>query len=224
MKDKYTHITIVLDKSGSMEIMSKNVIEGFNTLIDEQIEVDGEATLTLINFDTGYMVINDFVALKNVIKLNDKNFQPSGSTALLDAMGKSMNNIREKIELMKENDKPSKAIFVFITDGEENASKEYTRDRVFEMISDLKQEKEEGKIAWDFVFIGANQDAIKAGREYGIRDTASLTYTASGEGATLAFSSLSNGISKYRCSNNNYAFSEEDKNIQTIIQDKNNLI
>lgn len=221
MKENYTHMAIVIDKSGSMGNMRNDVIGGFNNLIAEQQKVKGDATISLIHFSTDYNVISDFAPLDKSEKLSRSNFIPEGGTALLDAMGKTLEEVKSKIHKMKENEKPSKVIFVFITDGEENSSKEYTKDRVFEMIADLKSEDRDDKIKWDFVFIGANQDAIQAGGSFGIRANASLTYDASSAGATMAFMSLSKGISSYRSvSDSEYAFSEDDAKKQKDLIDK----
>lgn len=223
MKKDYTHISVVLDRSSSMASMAKDVIGGFNTLVEDQIKVEGEATMTVAKFDTEYEVISDFMTLSSVARLNQGNFQPRGNTALLDAMGKTMNDVRERINQMADDEKPSKALFVFMTDGEENASREYNRDRVFEMIEDLKNESKdnENAIQWDFVFIGANQDAIQAGGSYGIRSDASLTYAATGDGATRAFASLSRSMENYRtvkCST--MSFCEEDRKDQEELDKK----
>jgi len=221
MKDKYTHISVCLDRSGSMADMAKEVMGGFNHLVEEQLKVAGEATMTLVRFDNEYEVINDFVTLKDVDLLTDKNFIPRGMTALLDAMGKTMDAVREKINGMPDKDKPQKAIFVFITDGRENSSREYTRARIFEMIYDLQKEKGEDKVQWDFVFIGANQDAIAEGGSIGIRAQASLTYDATGAGCTSAFSSLSRGLFSYRTdAKAAYAFEDADRAEQEALKAK----
>lgn len=216
MKDKYTHISVVIDRSGSMQSMAKDVIGGFNNLVDEQIKVDGEATMTVVRFDTEYETISDFSPISGVIRLDSTNFQPRGGTALLDAMGKTMNDVRARINEMTDDEKPFKAIFVFITDGEENQSREYNKERVFEMISDLRNENGENKTAWDFVFIGANQDAIQSGGSLGIRAGASLTYAANGDGARSAFQSLSSNLTTYRCAckSKEYSFSDSDRKEQ----------
>ena len=219
MKEKYTHVAVVLDRSGSMSSMAKEVIGGVNNLLDEQKKVDGTASLTLVQFDDIYEVVHDFVNIKDIPAFD--NFTPRGWTALLDAMGKTMNSVREKIEAMADADKPSKALFVFITDGQENRSTEYNRARVFEMIEDLKTVKE-GQTAYDFVFIGANQDAIAEGGGYGIRANSSLTFDASGAGATQAFRSLSKGMTSYRsaAAATCYSFSEDDRKEQEELKTK----
>lgn len=129
-----------------------------------------------------------------------------------------MNDVRSHIKEMKDDDKPSKVIFVFITDGQENASREYSRDIVFEMITDLKDA--DNGIKYEFVFIGANQDAIQAGSSLGIRRDASLTWDASGEGAKAAFSALSRGMTEYRTVSDSYAFTDEEREEQDELMKK----
>jgi len=211
MKKGYTHIAIVLDRSGSMASMTKDVIGGFNTLIKDQQTVEGEATLSMAQFDDIYEVLHDFAPIKDVSELTSKTFVPRGSTALLDAMGRTMEEVREKILNMKDKDQPSKVIFVFITDGEENASSKYDRPKIFQMIKDLKSDEREDEVNWEFVFIGANQDAIQAGSSIGIQRAASLSFAASGAGADLAFKSLSKGLTSYRTVCDSYAFDDSDR-------------
>jgi len=217
-KKNYTHIGVVLDRSGSMSSMKNDVIGGFNNFIKEQKKVEGEATMTLAQFDTEYDLLQDFKVLGEVPDLTDAIFQPRGSTALLDAMGKTLTDVRGKVKGMNEEERPEKVIFVFITDGEENASHTYSKDRVFKMIEDLKNEED---INWEFVFIGANQDAIHEGSNLGIRASASLTYDASSLGATRAFSSLSKGMTSYRTADAAacYAFSDSDRDDQKDLMD-----
>jgi hypothetical protein len=223
MKKNATHISIIIDRSSSMSSMAKEVISGFNSLLNKQIEASGEASMTVVQFDHEYQVLNDFIKINNVKKLDINTYSPRGNTALLDAMGKTIEDVRTKINALEDNEKPSKAIFVFITDGEENWSKQYSRERVFEMIEDLKSEsKEENSIDWDFVFIGANQDAISAGGSFGIARGASLTYASSGDGAKSAFTSLSDGLISYRCATKGaaYSFSDEDRKEQEKLMNR----
>lgn len=218
MKKNYSHIAVVIDESGSMESMRNEVIEGFNKLLSDQNKVKGEATITIVHFDDEYKKLVDFSPIKSATKLSRENYQPDASTALLDAMGKTMNDVRSHIKEMKEDDKPSKVIFVFITDGHENASREYSRDIVFEMITDLKDS--DNTIKHEFVFIGANQDAIMAGSSLGIRKDASLTWDASGAGAKAAFSALSRGMTDYRTVSDSYSFTDEERKEQDDLMKK----
>lgn len=221
LKEMYTHISVVLDRSGSMSSMASEVTEGFNKFVEEQKKEDGKATLSLVQFDDVYEVVHDFIDIKDMGKMH---LSPRNSTALLDAMGTTLENTRATVLKMKEDDQPSKVIFVFITDGEENASSKYTRKQIFAMIKDLKSPDRGDQINWQFVFIGANQDAIAEGYSLGIARTSSITFDASGAGATAAFSSLTKGISSYRKMKSDtaeYAFDANDYEIQdTLLKSK----
>jgi len=213
MKENYTHISVVLDRSGSMTSMRNEVVKGFEAFINGQKAVEGEATLTMVQFDDQIDILHDMTPLKDVSGLGS--FQPRGSTALLDAMGETMNNVRTKIMAMEEANRPSKVIFVFITDGQENASSKYKRKDIFEMIKDQRSEAN-----WEFVFIGANQDAISEGNSIGVRASAAITFDASGAGATRAFTSLTKGMTMYRSkADADYAFSDEDRKAQDELMD-----
>lgn len=209
MKENYTHISVVLDRSGSMMSMRNEVINGFNEFIAGQKAVEGEATLTMAQFDDHYELLHNMANLKDVNELTVTTFQPRGSTALLDAMGKIITDVRSKIHEMDEADKPSKVIFVFITDGQENASSKFKRKDIFGMIQDQRDEEN-----WEFVFIGANQDAIAEGSSLGIRYN--MNWETSSDGTQVVFSSLTRGMTDYRlCSNKNaqYSFNNDNDNI-----------
>lgn len=196
MKEDYTHIAVILDRSGSMSSMVSDVVGGFDNFIKEQKKEEGEATFSLVQFDDVYEIVHDFINIKDVTGLK---LSPRGSTALLDAMGQTLEEVRAKVLAMSDDKRPSKVIFVFITDGDENASGKYTRKQIFEMIKDLKSPDRSDQVNWEFVFIGANQDAISEGSGYGIGARSAMTFDSSGSGgATAAFCSLSRGISTYR--------------------------
>jgi len=195
MKENYTHISVCVDRSGSMSNMAHEVVMGFNKFVDDQKKESGEATLSLSQFDDIYEVVHDFVDIQ---KMGAIKLDPRGSTALLDAMGQTLEGTRAKVLKMKDEDQPAKVIFVFITDGQENASSKYNRSQIFAMIKDLKSDDRGDQINWEFVFIGANQDAIAEGSGMGINARSAITFDASGEGATCAFSSLSKGMTSYR--------------------------
>lgn len=220
MNENFTHISVCLDRSGSMSTMANEVVTGFNKFVEDQKKEKGEATLSLAQFDDQYEVVHDFINIKDMdgIKLNPRN-----STALLDAMGQTLEETRAKVLKMKDSEQPSKVIFVFITDGCENASTKYNRKQIFAMIKDLKSTDREDKINWEFVFIGANQDAIAEGGSLGIRANSSITFAASGAGATAAFDSLSKGMTHYRCCASDlasYNFAEADYNTQNALMGK----
>lgn len=217
-KENYTHVAIVLDRSGSMNNIASDMVGGLKTLIEEQKQLDGEATLTYATFDDEYELVHDFINLNDV---NEISLNPRGLTALLDAMGRTISNVKEKISKMKKDEKPSKVLFVFITDGMENASGEYTRDAVFKLINELKSDgkprEDQDEPLWDFVFMGANQDAISEGGSMGFSKGSSFTYAATSDGVKNSFSSLSRNMSNYRSamsSNASFSFKEEDRKAQ----------
>ena len=210
-KKNYTHIVVVLDRSGSMSIICKDMRSGFDQFVEDQKKVEGEATLTLAQFDDTYEIVHDNIAIASVSKLN---LEPRGSTALLDAMGRTLSTERDRINKMEESEAPEKVVVVIITDGEENASKEYSRSRVFDMIKDLDSNEDP---QWSFVFLGANQDAISAGGNIGVRASASMTYDYSSNGTKSAYASLSKGMTSLRCCTSKsakYEFDDEDRAIQ----------
>lgn len=188
-----THITIILDKSGSMGSLVNDTIGGFNQFLKTQREVEGEATLTLVQFNGNYDLISDMVPLTTASELNKQNYSPNGGTALLDAIGRTINNVESLLDEKSEDEKPEKVIFVIITDGQENESREFTRDQVMTMINNHRDEK-----GWEFVFIGANQDAIQGGNSIGVRAGNSLNYSASAIGTQAMYSSLTRSMTSYR--------------------------
>ena len=192
-KKNYTHITVILDKSGSMGTCLNDTIGGFNQFLKTQKEIKGEASATIVQFDDRYNMMVDMKPLTDIEDLNDKTYVPGGFTALLDAIGKTINSVKAQIENKAKKDKPEKVIFVIITDGEENSSKEFNRDQIMSMIESNKKENN-----WEFVFIGANQDAIKSGGNIGINRGSTLNYVADAKGTQIMYCSLSSSMSNYR--------------------------
>jgi len=181
-----TEIVVVLDRSGSMGSIAPATVEGFNKFLLEQQNSEGEAFVTLIQFDDRYELNYKSVPVKEVSPLIlGESFQPRGGTALLDAIGKTIE------ELQTERD----VVFVIITDGEENRSSTYKKEAITKMIE--SQTDEEG---WKFLFLAANQDAIRTGNSMGIKGGNSITYSATSDGATNVFASVSSNMSKYRSS------------------------
>ena len=218
-KKNYTHIIAVIDRSGSMSNIRNDMESGFDAFVQEQKGVEGEATLTLAQFDTNYEVVHSNVAIADVPHFN---LHPRGSTALLDAIGQTLTTERDRINALDENEQPEKIVCVIITDGEENSSHEYNRQRIFDMISDLEDEESP---KWNFVFLGANQDAISEGGNIGIRAASTMTYDASSVGTQAVFRSLSKNMTNYRtCASSSeaYSFSEEDRAEQEELLKKAN--
>jgi hypothetical protein len=193
MKQNLTDITVVLDRSGSMESVKADTIGGFNVFLKSQKEAAGEASLTLAQFDTEYDIVHSGKPIKDVPDLDGKTFVPRGATALLDAIGRSINTTGARLANTPEADRPAKIIFVILTDGEENSSHEFTKEKINEMI---KHQTETYK--WDFVFLGANQDAIRAGTSLGVSAGSSITYASNKAGSNAAFNSMSVNMCNYR--------------------------
>lgn len=188
---KATDITIILDRSGSMSTTKKDAIGGFNSFIETQKKVEGECTLTLVQFDNEYSIMYTAKPINEVEPLNDATYIPRGGTALIDAMGRTISEIEARMKKLKKEFRPN-VIVVIITDGEENSSMEFNITNVNATITKLR------KKGYEFVFIGANQDAIKAGQAFGIAGASSLTYAANSLGTTAVFDSMSANIASYR--------------------------
>jgi len=193
MKKNYTHIAIILDKSGSMGSCVNDTIGGFNQFLKTQKEVKGVATITLVQFNDNYDITMDMAPLSGAEDLTIKNYIPSGCTALLDAIGRTINRVEGQIEDKPKKSRPEKVIFVIITDGEENRSKEFKREQIMEMINNHRNEQK-----WEFVFIGANQDSIQAGEGMGIRAGSTLDYAADSKGTRNMYCCLTKSMTNYR--------------------------
>lgn len=210
MKNK-TDITVILDRSGSMNRVKADTIGGFNNFVETQRKVKGQASLSLIQFDDQYEVlyINKDIALAD--KLTDETFLPRGMTALLDAVGITINSAGQRFAALPTEERPDKVLFVILTDGFENASKEYKSSKINEMITHQR-----GKYKWEFMFIGANQDAVLSAQEIGIPASAALTYAGNAKGTEILYSRVASKIASYRQSENAAAlqFTDEDRKEQ----------
>lgn len=189
----FTDITVVLDRSGSMAFIADDTIGGFNAFIDEQKKTPGRAALTLVQFDHEYDFVHKAVAVGEVPHLTSQTFIPRGYTALLDAIGRAIVETGERLSGMAEGERPGYVVFAIVTDGQENSSKEYTRDKVLSMISHQR-----AAYQWDFVFLGANQDAIKVAGGIGIAAGNAMTYAANSQGTPMAFAAASAGMAANR--------------------------
>lgn len=192
MKDAID-ITVVLDRSGSMAPLVNDTIGGFNTFLKEQQEQPTPASLSLIQFDHEYSLHYAAKDIKVVDPLNERTYVPRGSTALLDAVGKAISWTGTRLSNTKEEDRPSKVMVIIITDGQENDSTEFSKDKIKEMI-----EHQEKYYNWQFVFLGANQDSFAEAGSMGISLKGVTNYVADSIGVNAAFVSLSNNVSSYR--------------------------
>jgi hypothetical protein len=202
MKDNFTRIAIVLDRSGSMESCKESTVAGFNEFIRTQREIPGEATVKLVQFDDQYETVFD-KPLKECPELTQNTFVPRGSTALLDAQGRTIVELGQELAALPEQERPSKVIVVTLTDGLENASKQYNLDKIGEMIREQRD-----KYNWDFVFLGANQDAIATAAAIPLPSAMSYSTSKAGVAATMAAVSHYVGAAR---KGNAAAFSTEDR-------------
>jgi uncharacterized protein YegL len=193
MKADYTHIVVLLDNSGSMGSIANDVIGGFNTFIEEQKKEKGEATITLVEFNTTHSVIYDKVALTEVPTMTKDTYKTLGSTALNDSMAKTITSTGATLSAMKEDDRPDGVLFVTITDGEENMSREFTGAKVKEMVK-----HQEEKYNWKFIYIGANQDSFSNAATVGT--TLAMNFMATSDGVGTMFKKMSKNSTSYRSS------------------------
>jgi hypothetical protein len=209
MKNDYTHISVILDRTGSMESIRDDTIGGFNTFFQDQKKLPGTATLTLVQFDTQdpYEVIHRFKPIQDVPELTHDTYVPRASTPLLDAMGRGINDLEKSIADLKEEDRPSKVVVVIVTDGQENSSREFRKDQIERMV----KEKSE-KNAWQFVFLSADLAAIGDAGEVGIHADAMLLFKKDREGTAGAWSCLSERTSDLRSAKlKEFRFKPEDR-------------
>jgi len=193
MKNNLTEIVFILDRSGSMSRLVEDTIGGFNSFIKTQKKEVGEAVLTTILFDDQYEILHNGVDIKDVKPMTTKEYSARGMTALLDAIGKTINNVGDRLNKTNEDDKPSKVIFVITTDGQENTSKEFKQSQIKKMI-----EHQTNTYNWQFLFLGANIDAVGTAQSFGISGQFASNYTANSVGTDSLYTSLSRGISNYR--------------------------
>jgi len=193
MKENLTEVIFILDRSGSMSPLTNDTIGGFNTFIEKQKEVSGEVLLTTVLFDDQYEILHNGVNLKEVKALTNKQYFTRGWTALLDAIGKTINTVGARLNNTPEDDKPSNVIMVITTDGEENSSKEFNQAQIKEMI-----EQQTKVYNWTFLFLGAGIDSIATAKSYGIKGNMASNYSASSIGTQSLYNSVCDSVASYR--------------------------
>ena len=187
-----TEMVFILDKSGSMSGLEEDTIGGFNSMIKRQKEESGRAYVTTVLFDTVVTTVHDRIPLETVPQLTGKDYQPGGCTALLDAIGQTICHIAGIRRYIRPEDVPEKTVFVITTDGLENASREFNAEKVRRLI---EQRKKDG---WEFMFLGANIDAIKTAGSFGIDEDRAVTYTCDKVGTALNFKAVGGALKKMR--------------------------
>lgn len=205
MNKNLTELVFILDKSGSMSGLESDTIGGFNSMIEKQKKEEGEALITTVLFDHEYEVLHDRFNIKYIKPITEKEYYVGGTTALLDAIGRTINRIVKAISDSDENERPGKIMFVIITDGMENASREYTYNNIKKMV-----EHQKTKYCWEFIFLGANIDAIATASRFGINEDRAVNFCADNEGTKLNYKAVSFAVSEFR---SGFAMSSEWKDI-----------
>lgn len=200
MKENFTAINVIIDASGSMSHLASDTIGNFNSFLKEQQEQPGEANFTLCVFNTDYRLVHDFTKIANVGKLTKGTYSPNGGTALFDAMGATIESVGRKLAAMSEEERPSKVITLIMTDGHENSSRRFTAAQIKTMVT-----HQQDVYSWEFVFMGANIDAITAGTDLGISIHNTLNYSATPAGIAGVYQDISTNVSSYRSSNSSRA-------------------
>ncbi|MBO4867851.1 MAG: VWA domain-containing protein [Ruminococcus sp.] len=186
-----TELVFVLDRSGSMAGLESDTVGGFNSLIKDQKNSEGKAFVTTVLFDTEFIYVHDRADISKVKPLTEKDYVPRGCTALLDAVGMTIQHIAGIHKYARPEDVPSKTIFVITTDGMENASREFRYDTVKKLI-----EKEQKKYGWEFIFLGANIDAAETAGSMGIAHASN--YKADGKGTKLMYGAVGRAVTCMR--------------------------
>ncbi|MGN0527002.1 MAG: hypothetical protein ACI4IF_06160 [Acutalibacteraceae bacterium] len=193
MKNNVTELVFILDRSGSMSGLEKDTIGGFNSMIEKQRKENGECYVSTVLFDNAAEVLHDRIKLSQVKPMTENDYTVRGCTALLDALGGAIHHIGNVHKYARPEDVPEHTMFIITTDGMENASRIYTGERVKEMI---KRQKE--KYGWEFLFIGANIDAVETASRYGIESDRAVNYNADGIGTQIVYESVSNAVCQLR--------------------------
>lgn len=202
-----TELVVILDRSGSMQRLAEDTIGGFNSLIENQRKLEGKCTVTTVLFDNKVEILYQGKDIKEVPTLTSKEYFARGSTALLDAIGITINETNSRISSMKE-EKPNKVLVAITTDGLENSSNEYSYSSIKSLIEEKKK-----KLGWDFIFLGANIDAIGEANKFGIERDMAMNIKATKVGQKYAFESINRAAYHARFSN---AISSDWKDTQEI--------
>lgn len=193
MKKGLTELVLILDKSGSMTGLENDTIGGFNSMLRKQKAVDGECRITTVLFDNNYELLHDRIDINAVNPISSKEYVIGGSTALYDAVGKTIRKIDNVQKNTAKDYRAETVMFVIITDGEENSSREYSSGQIKEMIAAKKTESN-----WEFIFLGANIDAVETATRFGISEDRAQNFHADSEGVELNFDVINEVVKSYR--------------------------
>ena len=195
MKKGLTELVFILDRSGSMSGLESDTIGGYNALLEKQKKEPGEAVITTVLFDDKYELLHDRINIRGIVPITDREYYVRGITALLDAVGKTINKIGNAQKHTAEDERAEHVMFVITTDGMENASCEFSYAKVRKMI-----ENQKSKYGWEFIFLGANIDAIATAERFGISEDRATNYNADSEGTSLNYAVISETVSCLRAS------------------------
>ena len=195
MKNNTTELVFILDRSGSMAGLESDTVGGFNAMIEKQKKQDGICYVSTVLFDDGSEVLHDRVKLGDIPKMTERDYTVRGCTALLDAIGGAIHHIGNVHKYARAEDVPEHTMVVITTDGQENASHRYTSTQVKKMIEHRKE-----KCGWEFLFIGANIDAVETAARYGISRDRAVNYNADGEGTQILYESVAKAVCHMRAS------------------------
>lgn len=194
MRQNLTELVFILDRSGSMHGLEEDTIGGFNSMLEQQKKESGEALVSTILFDDTVRILHDRVAVRKVRPITDREYRVGGCTALLDAVGETLQRIGNIHKCARPEDVPERTLFVITTDGMENASRCYSAQRVRQMIRKQKE-----TCGWEFLFLGANIDAVETAGHLGIAPERAVNYHCDGEGTRLNYETVSQVVSCFRC-------------------------
>lgn len=193
MKNDLTELVFLMDKSGSMAGLEEDTIGGFNALLAKQKKEQGEANVTTVLFNHHAELLHDRIPVQGVAPMSGREYEVSGTTALLDAIGMAIQKIGNIQKRTSVEYQASKVLFVITTDGHENASREYNYDKIKSMIAHQKE-----RFGWEFIFLGANIDAISTAAQFGIDKDFAVEYHADVEGTRLNYEAVSEAVTSYR--------------------------
>ena len=195
MRKDLTELVFIIDRSGSMSGLESDTIGGFNSMIRKQKQAEGEALISTVLFDNVSEVLHDRVSVKEIQPMTEHDYTVRGTTALLDAIGGAIHHIGNVHKYARQEEVPEYTMFVITTDGMENASRYYSSDKVKKMI-----ERQKVKYGWEFLFLGANIDAVETASHFGIGADRAVNYNCDSEGTALNYEVVSDAICSVRCS------------------------
>ena len=195
IRNNITELVFILDRSGSMAGLEADTIGGFNAMIEKQKKQDGECFVSTVLFDGVSEVLHDRVRLSEIKPMTDEDYTVRGCTALIDALGGAIHHISNIHKYARPEDVPENTMFIITTDGMENASRKYSSHKVKSMI-----ERQKEKYGWEFLFIGANIDAVETAARYGIGADRAVNYNADKEGTGVLYKAVANAVCSVRAS------------------------